>query len=364
MTPVRDAPPGRWRRGEFVEQGGVAAWPAYGPSPLVRSRRSGRTAAVAPRPCVYRISLGKPPECLHSLAQFGGGSGLDGGSGVQGTSASAQCPVRALRVRRMAALRMSHPHLLAHEFQILASSGDFQPARWTVAPAPAGTMCHHAGKIRQRQLLDAPFLRALGMFWPFPDRVRPGPARVADRTSEPGRRLDREPPRGSVFTVDMWHGGPSHPHSARAAGPCAQPGETRQPHPHLLAHEFQKTCFIWEYSGFREEFGYQDAQSTPRSPNPPRYEVPRRARAARQPQVPAPAPGNDRKTIMAGNLTPACITAPGDACRQPRRSELDHRFYGQPPPKSDVFTLGACHWSARIHRGARIHRDKWRDRSA
>ena len=24
--------------------------------------------------------------------------------------------------------------------------GDFQPARWTVVPTPAGTMCHHAGK--------------------------------------------------------------------------------------------------------------------------------------------------------------------------------------------------------------------------
>ena len=41
-----------------------------------------------------------------------------------------------------------HPYLLAHEFQILASSGDFQAARWTVVPAPAGTMCRHAGKIR------------------------------------------------------------------------------------------------------------------------------------------------------------------------------------------------------------------------
>jgi hypothetical protein len=70
-----------------------------------------------------------------------------------------------------------------------------------------------------------------------------------------------------------------------------QAGKARQPNPHLLAHEFQMTGFTWEHSGSREDFGYRDAQKTPRSQNPPRYEVPRRARASRQPQVPAPRPG-------------------------------------------------------------------------
>jgi hypothetical protein len=45
---------------------------------------------------------------------------------------------------------MSHPHLLAHEFKYRLPTGDFQPARWPVVPAPAGTMCRHAGKIGKR----------------------------------------------------------------------------------------------------------------------------------------------------------------------------------------------------------------------
>jgi hypothetical protein len=48
----------------------------------------------------------------------------------------------------------------------------------------------------------------------FPDGVWRGPARVADRTSEPDRRLDREPPRRPVFVRGMWYGdAPDRPRS-------------------------------------------------------------------------------------------------------------------------------------------------------
>jgi hypothetical protein len=70
-----------------------------------------------------------------------------------------------------------------------------------------------------------------------------------------------------------------------------QAGRPRQPHPHLLTHEFQPTGFTREYSGSGEDFGHWAAQKTPRSQNPPRYDAPRRARASRQPQIPAPRPG-------------------------------------------------------------------------
>jgi len=43
----------------------------------------------------------------------------------------------------------------------------------------------------------------------------------------------------------------------------------RQPHDHLLAHVFQMTGFTWEHLGSRVDFGYGDAQKTPRSPNTP-----------------------------------------------------------------------------------------------
>jgi hypothetical protein len=51
--------------------------------------------------------------------------------------------------------------------------GDFQPARWTVVPAPAGTMCRHAGKIRLRRLPDVPVLRILSTIRRF--RIVSGP---------------------------------------------------------------------------------------------------------------------------------------------------------------------------------------------
>jgi hypothetical protein len=58
----------------------------------------------------------------------------------------------------MAALSDTHPYLPAHESQNIGFPADFQSARWTVVPAGAGTMCRHAGKIRQQQLPDAPLL--------------------------------------------------------------------------------------------------------------------------------------------------------------------------------------------------------------
>jgi hypothetical protein len=43
------------------------------------------------------------------------------------------------------------------------------------------------------------------------DQVRPGRTRMTDRTSEPDRRLDREPPRGPVFKLGMRHGNAPDP---------------------------------------------------------------------------------------------------------------------------------------------------------
>ena len=57
-----------------------------------------------------------------------------------------RAPGQALRVQD-GEIPEPHPHLLAHEFQIPASNGDFQSKRWTVVSAIAGTMCHHAGQI-------------------------------------------------------------------------------------------------------------------------------------------------------------------------------------------------------------------------
>jgi hypothetical protein len=62
---------------------------------------------------------------------------------------------------RMAGVPEPHRHLHAHEFQISSSSGDFQPARWPVVPAPAGTGGHHAGRIRQHRLPEVPSLGVL-----------------------------------------------------------------------------------------------------------------------------------------------------------------------------------------------------------
>jgi hypothetical protein len=179
---------------------------------------------------------------------------------------SAQCP-RSGAARAGWRVRQPHPHLLAHEFQILASNGASQPALWPVLPALAGTGGHHAGQISQRRLPDtSPFGHEV-LFAGFPDGGQAGPTR---RLTEPTA--------------------PARPH-----GRCLQTGGVRQPHPHLLAHVFQMTGFTWEYFGLRVDFGYRAAQKTPRSPNPPDI-VHHRTLAPYGTQVPAP-PEDDRSGL-------------------------------------------------------------------
>ena len=74
-------------------------------------------------------------------------------------------PVGALRVQD-GGVPESHPHLLAHEFQIPAFNGDFQPARCAIMPARSG-----GGGSRIR-----PFWGYKVCFDGFPDGVQPGPA--------------------------------------------------------------------------------------------------------------------------------------------------------------------------------------------
>jgi hypothetical protein len=199
---------------------------------------------------------------------------------------SAQCP-RSGAARAGWRVRQPHPHLLAHEFQILASNGASQPALWPVLPALAGTGGHHAGQISQRRLPDtSPFGHEV-LFAGFPDGGQAGPTR---RLTEPTA--------------------PARPH-----GRCLQTGGVRQPHPHLLAHVFQMTGFTWEYFGLRVDFGYRAAQKRPGAqilptscttgrscPTAHRY-LPRRRMTAQD--------YHDR------HLARGCLTAPGEACRQP-----------------------------------------------
>jgi hypothetical protein len=52
--------------------------------------------------------------------------------------------------------------------------------------------------------------------------------------------LDGQPPPGpDDFTVGMWHWGAPHPHGAPGWAVRVQVGGIPEPHPHLLAHEFQ-----------------------------------------------------------------------------------------------------------------------------
>jgi hypothetical protein len=129
-------------------------------------------------------------------------------------------------------------------------------------------------------------------------------------------------------------------------------GGPRQPHPHLLAHEFQMTGFTWEYSGLREDFGYRDAQKTPRSQNPPRRGVPRRARVSGHPQVPVSRRG---MTAAAWGAAPGACTpdGAGDSRRQLCRLELDCRLDGQPPRGPDISGLGTRHRNAPDRHSAR-----------
>ena len=48
---------------------------------------------------------------------------------------------------------------------------------------------------------------------------------MADRSSEPDRRFDSEPPRGSVFTLGIRHWSPPGPHSARTGSLCRPRGD-------------------------------------------------------------------------------------------------------------------------------------------
>ena len=109
---------------------------------------------------------------------------------------------RALRVQDAGSLSLTRTCTHTNS-RYPSSGGDFQPARWTPVPAGAGTMCHLAGKIRPQQARMCPFYSC----WLRLDGSGSCPARtgeVADRISEPDRRLNREPPRRPVFRLGMW----------------------------------------------------------------------------------------------------------------------------------------------------------------
>jgi hypothetical protein len=157
---------------------------------------------------------------------------------------------------------------------------------------------------------------------------------VADRTSESDRRLDREPPRGPTFTGMQHWSTRIRTAPARAGAPWRLAG-AHLPHPHPLDHVFQMTGFIGEYSGLRVDFWYSGTQKTPRSPNPPEH-------GHRKTLVPHGTHSDlPRRTMTAHDhhdrhLARGCLTAPGAACGQPRRSQLDHRFDREPPAGGDV----------------------------
>jgi hypothetical protein len=112
---------------------------------------------------------------------------------------SAQCP-RSGAARAGWRVRQPHPHLLAHEFQILASNGASQPALWPVLPALAGTGGHHAGQISQRRLPDtSPFGHEV-LFAGFPDGGQAGPTRRLTEPTAPVRALPAD-----------WRGPPTSP---------------------------------------------------------------------------------------------------------------------------------------------------------
>jgi hypothetical protein len=90
-----------------------------------------RGAAPAPSTLTHRAhhTLSPPqPQMTRESGNLRGGFGLGGGFGAPKTTTSAQCPRgRALRVQDGGA--PPHSHLLAHEFQILASTRAFRTAR-------------------------------------------------------------------------------------------------------------------------------------------------------------------------------------------------------------------------------------------
>jgi hypothetical protein len=201
-----------------------------------------------------------------------------------------------------------------------AYSRDFQPAPWPVVPAPAGTMarcagpCRHGGpSCRPDRVAVTPGCVPLRILVRFPGSRPARTSEAADRTSESDRRLDREPPRRPVSGLGMWQGTTASGRSPRGrpwrAGWRAPP-TTPAPARSLIPD----SRITWEYFGSREDSGYPDAQTAPRSPNPPRYEAPQRARASRQPHVPASRPGNARST-RGRHLASAGLTG-----RMPRSS--------------------------------------------
>jgi len=141
-------------------------------------------------------------------------------------------------------------------------------------------------------------------------------------------------------------------------------GGYRQPHHHLLAHVFQMTGFTWEYLGSREDFGYRDAQKTPRSPDTPEHGhhrtlVPHGTHrdlpcpAMRQNRV-AAAPGLPLFMGIRSGLTVPDRVRPGPPRAGDRTSEPDGRL-DREPPRRPVFAFGLGTGIPPIHRGARIH---------
>jgi len=69
--------------------------------------------------------------------------------------------------------------------------------------APAGTMCRHAGKSGRAASPGASPFRDIKYSLTVPGSCPAWTSEVADRTSEPDRRLDREPPCRPVFGSGM-----------------------------------------------------------------------------------------------------------------------------------------------------------------
>ena len=78
------------------------------------------------------------------------------------------------------------------------------------------------------------------------DQVRPGRTRMTDRTSEPDRHLDREPPRGPVFKLGLRHGNaPDPPRSPDHHDNRSRPLRSRclrGPCDHCGAGQIRTTC--------------------------------------------------------------------------------------------------------------------------
>jgi hypothetical protein len=135
-------------------EGSVLTVQMFRPCPPAGCRGHGERVIAPPRPA--------PPVDVAAAAGQRSGHARRRGSPVKwwircaGDRRIRAVPPVGHCAGRMAGFPMSHPYLHAHEFQIPAPIRDFQSARWTVVPAPAGTMCRHAGKIGERRLPDPP----------------------------------------------------------------------------------------------------------------------------------------------------------------------------------------------------------------